>query len=308
MVEQNKNDDEDELIIDLEEEEEKEEDVKSTPSKEEEKPEPPEEEDDDENLPDEPDATELESYSKRVRKRMDKLTAQKHAERREKENLRQQLEEATRFTKKVLGENSYFKRALNTTEVTFKDTRKASLEDAIVQTRAAHKAAYESGDGEAITATAEQMAKLYAELQQVNSWQPRQYQETEPAPERQEQPRIDPKVTDWQSRNGWFGVDTAMTGYAVGLHTELVNRGLDPRTDEYFASVDKEMRKRFPDRFNIKPEERRPDKTVAPAGRTTGKQGKRIRLSPTQVALAKRLGLTTEEYAKEALKLEQEDG
>ena len=123
-------------------------------------------------------------------------------------------------------------------------------------------------------------------------------------------PQLDHKTVDWQEKNQWFGRDTRKTGFALGVHQDLVARGVDPRTDEYFSTIDAEMRRTFPSDFGIKEgeKERTRDTTVvAPATRGV-QQAKKVRLSASQVALAKKLGITNELYAKEFMKLENNNG
>ena len=128
-----------------------------------------------------------------------------------------------------------------------------------------------------------------------------------PAP----QPVIDPKAEAWKDKNPWFGTDEEMTALALGLHEKLVRSGVDPRSDDYYDRVNTTMRKRFPDYFEEeptqtkeaeKPARTKPANVVAPVTRSTAPR--QIRLTPTQVALAKKLGLSNEQYAKELMKLE----
>ena len=131
----------------------------------------------------------------------------------------------------------------------------------------------------------------------------------------QPQPR-DIKAEAWKARNTWFGSDTEMTALALGLHEKLVRSGLDPTSDDYYRRVDETMRKRFPENFEEessqtleavdKPAPRKAATVVAPATRSTAP--KQVRLTNTQLALAKKLGLKPEVYAKEVNKLENTNG
>ena len=112
----------------------------------------------------------------------------------------------------------------------------------------------------------------------------------------------DPKAEDWASRNPWFGKDEEMTSLAYGLHQKLVNSGVDPTSDEYYQSIDSSMRQRFPEKFD-RPKKASP---VAPAGRTTA--AKKVTLTASQVAIAKRLGVPLEVYAKHAAKEQNLNG
>ena len=129
------------------------------------------------------------------------------------------------------------------------------------------------------------------------------------------QPRVpvpDARAQDWQAKNKWFGKDEEMTSLALGLHEKLVRSGIDPSSDVYYRRIDETMQKRFPENFGDstleqdKPSQRKPSNVVAPATRSTAP--KKVRLSKTQVALAKKLKLTPEQYAREMMKLENANG
>jgi hypothetical protein len=140
--------------------------------------------------------------------------------------------------------------------------------------------------------------------------------ETRVESNQQVQPPIakpDVKATDWQSKNDWFGKDEQMTSLALGVHEQLVRGGIDPSSDEYYRRIDETMQKRFPENFgdnSLEPEEkpaqRKPSNVVAPATRSTSP--KKVKLTKTQVALAKKLKLTPEQYAREIMKLENANG
>jgi hypothetical protein len=127
-------------------------------------------------------------------------------------------------------------------------------------------------------------------------------------------PEIDEKTVRWQAKNRWFGSEgyEEHTSFALGLHQKLVNSGLDPRSDEYFERIDARMKSTFPEVFGSEDKPRsgdgskRPSSVVAPATRSTG--ARKIQLTPTQVALAKRYGLTPQQYANEVAKLEKSNG
>ena len=121
------------------------------------------------------------------------------------------------------------------------------------------------------------------------------------SPERQQAPARDVKAEEWAARNPWFGADEEMTSLAYGLHAKLVNSGVDPQSDDYYAAIDKRVRDVFPDYFGK--QKPRTSSPVAPASRNTA--GKKVTLTATQVALAKRLGVPLEQYAKHVAKLEQ---
>ena len=183
------------------------------------------------------------------------------------------------------------------------------------------KRAYESGDAEQIANAQELLTEAKLKLKEYQQFRPTlQYQgtsvETKPQ-QAQYAPPVQPdhKAEAWRQKNTWFGADEEMTALALGLHERLVRSGVDPRSDDYYRQVDATMRKRFPENFEddaTQTEEREekpaPRKTtvVAPATRSTAPR--QIRLTSTEAAIAKRLGLTPEAYAREKLKLENSNG
>jgi hypothetical protein len=157
-------------------------------------------------------------------------------------------------------------------------------------------------------------------LSQAQNYKP-QYEKTLQEPEnpvyipQNEQPSFKPddKALKWQEKNEWFGADEEMTSLALGLHEKLVRSGISPSSDEYYRRIDGTMQKRFPEYFGDAtldeetPAQRtKPSTVVAPATRSTAP--KKVRLTKTQVALAKKFGLTPEQYARETLKLENANG
>ena len=129
-------------------------------------------------------------------------------------------------------------------------------------------------------------------------------------------PRPDPKAEAWQERNQWFGQNRSMTAYALGVHEELKDNGVEVGSDDYYRALDRTMRKRFPESFQTtvvgeeeqKPQSSRPKSAtvVAPAVRSTAPQ--KVRLKQSQVNLAKKLGLTPQQYVEAQLKLEAQNG
>lgn len=257
-------------------------------------------------LSDEPDEDEIKSYSARVQARIKKMSAQTHAERRRADALSSQVEEAARAARAFYEENQRLKQSVHESTTYLKTTDRARLEAQLAQTRAAYKAAFELGDADAMANAAAEIGRIGSQLDRNENWQPAPPPPPPPPvqPQMRQPPQIDQKTVDWQDRNQWFGRDDAMTGYAIGLHRHLVNvEGVDPRSDDYFRRIDGEMKQRFPEKFGGTTSAP-PRSTVAPAGRGGGKPAPRkIELTATQVALAKKLNLTNEQYAEEVLKL-----
>lgn len=275
---------------------------------------------------DELDKDDLEEYSEKVKKRLSQMKKVWHDERRAKEAAAREKEEALKFAQAQYQENQRLKQRLGTGEKAFiqEITKSANTELAVSKEKL--KMAYESGDAEKIAEAQEALTDAKLKLQQYARFQPTlQSQESGVQPTQQAQapqvpaPTIDPKAEAWKQRNTWFGVDEEMTALALGLHAKLERSGVDLRSDDYYRQIDSTMRKRFPDYFNEVEEEEKPQtreaekpartkqaNVVAPVTRSTAPR--QVRLTPTQVALAKKLGLSNEQYAKELMKLENDNG
>ena len=250
-------------------------------------------------------ADELKTYSEGVQKRIAKLT-------RKMREAERQKEEALAFAQSVKQERdnlqSRFVKADKSYVSEFETRVKSNMEAA----RSALRTAIEAGDVDAQVKAQEQMATLNADAVRLASL--KSQQETEPKVEKQvnvspsqaEQPvRTDPKAEAWAAKNSWFGNDTAMTYTAFDMHKTLVEKeGYDPQSDEYYEEIDKRLTVEFPNKFDkvadTTTEKAKPAQTVASARRpaNTGRR-KTVKLTPSQVAIAKRLGVPLEEYAKQ---------
>ena len=249
--------------------------------------------------------SELEKYSESVKKRISKLTF-------EKREAERQREEAIRFAQAVKqeAENKYSK--LDKTYVSeFERRVKTNLE----AVRTALKNAIESGNVDAQIVAQEQLASLNIDAARLGALKAREQNAVKSdvkrdiniTPQQAETPSVDPKAEDWASKNSWFGSDSAMTYTAFDLHKRLVNEeGFDPKSDDYYTEIDKRIRLEFPHKFakveDNSTERAKPAQTVASAKRPsqTGRK-KTVKLTPSQVAIAKRLGVPLEEYAKQLI-------
>lgn len=255
---------------------------------------------------------ELENFSKEKAKQLKKVW---HDERRAKETALREREEAVRAARQLFEENKTLKKNLHTGEQAFVDTTKVAAEKELEAAKREFKDAYDSGDADRVTEAQEKLFEAKLKLKQVESYRP-QYQEdtrqTEKkgvdkadsdgwsvTPVEDAAPKVDPKAAAWQKRNPWFGENRIMTSMAFGLHEDLVSEGVDPTSDEYYSRIDKEMRRRFPESFEGS-ERKKPATVVASAKRTTAPR--KVVLTASQVSLAKRLGITPEQYAREMLK------
>lgn len=255
--------------------------------------------------------TELDNISAGVKKRINQLSHRYHDERRAKEALARQNQEAIALAQSILAENQQLKQTLSWGQQEYVNEVKAKIDYAEKLAEDKYRKAYESGDTEALLAAQKEMQQ--ASLQrdrltdfkppiQENALQPQNnavYNAPQPAPIQPSAPPVDAKAEEWAARNPWFGEDTEMTSLAYGLHSKLVNSGVDTQSDEYYAAIDKRMREVYPEYFG----KAKKSSPVAPAGRSTST--KKVTLTATQVALAKRLGVSLEDYAKHAAKLEK---
>lgn len=265
----------------------------------------------------------LDEYSEKVKKRLGQMKKVWHDERRAKEAALREREEALRFAQIREQEIKQLKQRLGNGEKAYiqEVTKSANNDLGVAKERL--KQAYEAGDAGKITEAQEALTEAKLRIKQYENFQPslqedftgvqptQQYQ-VPPAP----QPVSDPKAEAWKDKNPWFGTDEEMTALALGLHEKLVRSGVDPRSDDYYDRVNATMRKRFPDYFDAEVEEEKPTQTreaekptrtkpanvVAPV--TRGTAPRQVRLTPTQVAIAKKLGLSNEQYARELMKLE----
>lgn len=263
--------------------------------------------------PDEVTDAELAQYSKDVQSRIKSLTHARHDERRRKEEVQREREELERAARALAAENQRLKQYVQTGEQAYAGTLKEAAESAVETAKRKYKEAHEAFDTDALIEAQQELTTAQLRLAQAANFRPSSLQAESNEVQREptaQAPTPDAKTLRWQQRNQWFGQDEEMTAVALVLHKQLVNSGSDPRSDEYFNSIDTKMRKRFPDFFeDDAPEpsqQRRSQSVVAPASRSTG--AKKITLTKTQVAVAKRLGVPLEAYAKQIAMQEAANG
>lgn len=256
----------------------------------------------------------LKEYGEKVQNRLKTLKKAYHDERRAKETSTRERDEATRFAQTQLDENKTLKQRLGTGEKIFITEVTAAAKAALENARVKLKQANASGDADLITQAQEEMTDAKLKIREVESFKPSLQEDksgvnNNPQPQTPARPAsVEPKADAWRAKNGWFGVDKKMTALALGLHEELVDSGVDPRSDDYYKKIDADMKKRFPEYFEgdepaRDSSSRKHTTIVATASRSTGPR--RVQLTTSQVALAKRLGLTNEAYARELMKLEE---
>ena len=272
---------------------------------------------------------ELEEYSAEKAKQLKKVW---HDERRAKEAAEREREAAVAFAKQIMTENNALKHDLGRGEEMLVGTARTSATNELEVAKKNFKEAYDAGDVDAVTNAQEQLVSAKMKLQSAEDYIPQYNPEAlqneqnninntvegdwsaQQAPQ-QEAPPPDEKAVAWQKRNPWWGQKRDMTSLAFGLHEDLVMNGVDPTSDEYYESIDTNMRKRFPEEFKQEAEEgtsspkrtRRSQTTVvSPVKRTTG--SRKAVITASEKRLADRLQLTPEAYVAEKLKLEAQHG
>lgn len=259
---------------------------------------------------DDDDESELETYSKGVQKRISRLTEKFRKEERDRE-------EAVRVAQTLLQEKQQLEGRLKQLDSGYLQEYGARIEAQITSARRNYKDAYEAGDTDRMIEAQEALARASSDKDRYDLAKRRADQrvETAPAPEQfqqqpdqqpqqrqqAQQPQVDPKAQGWAEKNTWFGQDEVMTYAAFGIHRKLVEEeGFDPQSDDYYSEIDRRVRSEFPHKFKASTSSGKSQ--VAPAGSSASrstKQGRRtVRLSPSQIAIAKRLNVPLEEYAK----------
>lgn len=271
--------------------------------------EPPEEVTDDE----------LASYDEKVQKRIKKFTRGYHDERRAKEAALREREAAESLAQKLFEENQSLQAKLSSGSHEYIEQAKLVAESELETAKRKYREAYDAGDPDALVAAQEAISKATLKIDRASSMKPL------PAPEKdvqfQPQQRIDTRAEEWKERNKWFGKNRAMSAFALGLHAELVEeKGISPNSDKYYQTIDRTMREKFPEAFGSNEDETtsqnvsepadedetprratKPAAVVAPATRSTPPN--RVKLKQSEVAIAKRLGIPLELYAKKVAEL-----
>ena len=259
---------------------------------------------------------ELDHYDDSVKVKLKQMRKVWHDERREKETALREQQEAVTFAKKLFDENNRIKHILSIGEKEYVTTIQSNAGMELENAKRAYKEAFESGDSDRVLETQQmlQEANLKAMRAQNFRLPPLQEQENEVQPATQQyQPQVpepDRKAVAWQNRNSWFGRDRSMTAFALGLHEDLRYNGVEVGSEEYYRELDKTIRKRFPEQFEEEDNKQggrtRAGTVVAPAVRSTAST--KVRLKQSQVNLAKKFGLTPEQYWKAQQELEARNG
>ena len=263
-----------------------------------------------------PDDEELEKHSDSVQKRIKKLKFEFHEERRRKEEAEREREAAISYAENQKKEADRLRKNLDDGTGVLVNEAKARVASELNVAKRAYKEAYEAGDPDAVVDAQMALSKLQFEADRVENWKPeRPSAPQEPAPaaqQRRDIPKPDPKAQKWAAANEWFDNDPGMKRYALLIHEELLESGVDSTSDVYYGKIDEAMRSRYPDRFaDVEPEVRQPQRkagsVVAPGGRNTASSRNKVVITSSEAAIAKRLGLSNKEYAAQKLKDMQND-
>ena len=252
------------------------------------------------------DSDDLSEYSESVKKRISKLTSKFREEER-------QRNEAIKFAESVKRQNEELKAKLEKLDNTYVGEFDTRVQSQAVAAKEAYRKAYEAGDADAMYEAQQAISKIALEearLAQIKAQREEQakfaqtnIEKEQPQAQPQAQPKPDPKAEQWAEKNTWFGQDQTMTYAAFGLHKQLIeDEGFDPNSDEYYNELDNRIRSEFPHKFKETPKKSNSPR-VASAGTTASKssspKGRRtVKLTASQIAIAKRLNVPLEEYAK----------
>ena len=246
---------------------------------------------------------ELEDYSDKVRKRIQHFSKGYHDERRAKEASQRERQEMEAFAKTLVDENNKLKSSVEKNQAALLEQAKKNSAIEILSAKRAYKRAYEAGDADKLLDAQDKLTNAKIKADKLGDFESETLQQAEiPVQIPQEAPiQPDTKASDWASENSWFGSDDEMTAYAMGVHSKLVKQGVDTTSDDYYETINSRMRNTFPEEFGeIEELEGRPSKrqsnVVAPATRSTAPR--KVRLTQTQVAIAKKLGVPLDLYAK----------
>ena len=255
-------------------------------------------------------------FSKRIQKRINKLRYDYNEERREKERFQRENTEAVNYAQSIQSQNEDLRNQSAELRRLLYDQVAAKTDTEIESVKRRYKEAYENGDTDSVVSAQEDLSRLYAEKTRFSAESDSFEQQSAPQQQavQQQQPNIpppDPMAVDWLKRNAWFqqpGYEE-MTGYAVGLHEKLVKQGVDPRNNpSYYDNIDTALQKQFSEFFGEGQEQAseaptsRRTPVVAPSKRGTGRTPRKVELTSTQVSLAKKLGLSPQQYAAQLVK------
>ena len=254
---------------------------------------------------------ELAAYSGNVQKRIKELSFARHDERRQREALQRQTQELEKVARATIEENQRLKNYVQSGEQVYVGAAKAAATAKLEVAKSKFKVAHEAFDADAMLTAQQELTSAQLELAAAENFKPMlQSDENRDRLLSTEQAQPDERAVKWQQKNLWFGRNEEATALALAAHKRLVDSGVDPRTELYYERIDARIREKFPEIFESPSAEskphRKPASVVAPTTRSSS--AKKITLTQTQVALAKKFGITPEEYAKQVALLENADG
>lgn len=251
---------------------------------------------------------ELTDYSAKVKQKLMQMKKLAHDERREKEQVAREAQEAYAIAQKVLEENRKLKQLQSETEKNVLISLQKTLEMEMAQAEKDLKEAHESGDTDKMIAAQKKLTEVSFKSERVKNYRPAPLQQQEPPVQRRQQAiKPDPTAVAWQQENSWFGgknlEEKLMTSVALAMHEQLLEEGVRVSSPEYYRRIDETVRQRFPEKFgdDTKSERSTPATVVAPATRSTAP--KKVRLTASQMRTIKTLGITPEQYVREFLKV-----
>jgi len=263
---------------------------------------------------------ELQTYGKKVQKRLKALSKTYHDERRAKESAEREREALEQYARQLVAENNALKSKTDESHNALIQSAKKQVEAELDMAKRQYRQAYESGEPDAVLEAQTLLNAAQIRMERVNALKPKEATERQTAlqPEQntvqsqqlasQQQPQRDVKAEAWRDENPWFGSDDEMTAFALGLHNKLTKEGTDPQSDEYYEKINSRMRQVFPDQFDDgiddEPEEiskPKPSNVVAPATRSTSP--KKVKLKQSEIAIARKLGVPLEKYAQQVADL-----
>ena len=246
---------------------------------------------------------ELEQYSDSVKKRIQHFTKGYHEERRSKEAALREREEAVSLAQNLVEENKRLQGSLGQGQAALLDQAKKVMSAEVENAKRLYKAAYETGDSEALVNAQDALTNAAIKADRVNNFKLPPVQEHKvPVQTRSEPvisptaPYVDTKARAWQDKNPWFGSDDEMTAVALTVHKKLVESNIDPTSDEYYERINSRVQQIFPDAFTS---EKPVKKSTVVASATRSTAPRKIVLTQSQVNIAKRLGVPLEAYAKQ---------
>lgn len=256
---------------------------------------------------------EVSTHHNKVQRRIEKLTrGYKEANEKAERALREK-EEAVRIAQAIVEENKRLKGSLSENQTALLEQAKRVVTNEVEAAKRKYREAYEAGDAEGLANAQEELTAAKIKMERVNNFKPQPLQEKENEVQTEQpvaqRPVVDRKAEAWAKANPWFGEDDEMTSFAYGVHAKLVKSGVDPNTDEYYEKLNSRIKKVFADRFESaddddddfedeppKPAAKPKSNVVAPATRSSAP--KKVKLTPYQVSMAKRLNIPLELYAQ----------